>query len=44
MGAPSKHVEPSGEDDDDAGHHHLEVLIPLQDYDPIIDDLEDKHA
>ena len=43
--APLPHeVEIGGQDDDDAGDHHLQVLVPAEDDDAVVDDLEHQNA
>src|SRR5262245_10739752 len=44
MGLAPDEVEIGGKDDDDARHDHLQVLVPAQDDDAIVDYLEHKDA
>src|SRR6202049_1160074 len=44
IAAPPHEVEPGGNDEDDAGDDHLQVLAPLQHDDAVVDHLEDEDA
>src|SRR3954465_11324876 len=44
IGAPPDEVQPGRENDDDARHDHLQILVPPQDDDAVVDDLQHEHA